>query len=952
MKKLITSIQAVLLLFFISYAAVAQTTVSGKVTDGDGGEPLVGVNIVIEGTVKGTVTNIDGTYSLKINEVPTRLIFSMIGFATQKLDVTATTTTLDVVMSEAVMLGEEVVISANRTEESILESPVTVEKMDILAIQQTAAPDFYDGLENLKGVNAVKGSLTLTSINTRGFAAIANTRFVQLMDGMDNAAPLLNFPTGNVVGISELDMESMELVPGAASALYGPNAFNGILFMNSKNPFDYQGLSATAKVGATDSDAGGTAPYYNFGIRYAKAINDKFAFKVTADVLDAEDWRATRYDEGRNITGSNSGPLGSETFDGLNQYGDENLVPLQFLNSTVQIPTIQRLNQGISSTLAPNFAPFYGNDTTAARNAISSFMDTLGVVAFRRRGINEQDLLESNDARSIKLSAALHYKINDNLEASYSFRRGSGSTIYQGGERYALRNFSQTFNKLELKGSNFFVRGYISQTDAGDSYNLSAVGAFTNESFLQTSPTATNPTSYITTYLGTLVAEEFFNERTGGTQTFAQSIDSARVAAEMRTPPVGSQAFRDSIEVVRNRLFQRGGAKLVDDSRLYHAEFNYQFDQIEFLDIQVGGNWRQYDLFSNGTVFNEDPDGDGNFDRIKINEYGFYTQLAKKFANDRLKLSASLRYDKNENFDGQFNPRLSAVYSAGESKSHNFRASYQTGFRNPDSQAQFIYFPLGAIDLIGGTEANAGRYNIYNGGAWTAASYNIFQATRDSSRLVQDNVSYVKPERLSSIEIGYKGSLANKKLLVDINYYYNSYEDFIIQRNVVAKEANPSRNRPAGYAYRLYTNAKNDLSSQGVGLGLAYQLPKGYRIDGSYNWATFDEGDADPGFEAGFNTPENRFKVSLSNREVVKNFGFNIAYRWQEGFFWQNSFAIGDVDAYSTIDVQVNYKIESLKSMLKLGATNLFGDEYITNVGGPNIGSLYYFSITFDEFMR
>ena len=882
----------------------------------------------------------------------------MIGFATQKMDVTATTTTLDVVMSESVMLGEEVVISASRTEESILESPVTVEKMDILAIQQTAAPDFYDGLENLKGVNAVKGSLTLTSINTRGFAAIANTRFVQLMDGMDNAAPLLNFPTGNVVGISELDMESMELVPGAASALYGPNAFNGILFMNSKNPFEYQGLSATAKVGATDSDAGGTAPYYNFGIRYAKAFNDKFAFKVTADVLDAEDWRATQYDQGRRITGSTSGPLGSETFDGLNTYGDENLVSLPFFNgptnNTTQVPTIKLLDSLISNAVAPRFATFYSagganvDSLKSAQMAISSFMDSLGLVSFRRTGINEQDLINNNDARSIKLSAALHYKINDNLEASYSFRRGSGSTIYQGGERYALRNFSQTFNKLELRGSNFFVRGYMSQTDAGDSYNLSAVGAFTNEAFSATSG------QFLPTYLGTLVATQFGVALQGGdpSATLAANTATARAAAEAGRPAVGSQAFMDTVAIVRERLFQRGGAKLIDDSRLYHAEFNYQFDQIEFMDIQVGGNWRQYDLFSNGTVFNEDPDGDGNFDRIKINEYGFYTQLAKKFIDDRLKLSASLRYDKNENFDGQFNPRLSAVYSAGANKSHNFRASYQTGFRNPDSQAQFIYFPLGTVDLLGGTEANAARYNIYNGGAWTAASYNIFQATRDSSFLVQDDVNYVKPERLSSIEIGYKGSLANKKLLVDVNYYYNSYEDFIIQRNVVAKEANPSRNRPAGYAYRLYTNAKNDLSSQGVGLGLAYQLPKGYRIDGSYNWATFDEGDADPSFEAGFNTPENRFKVSLSNREVVKNFGFNIAYRWQEGFFWQNSFAIGDVEAYSTLDVQVNYKIESLKSMLKLGATNLFGDEYITNVGGPNVGSLYYFSITFDEFMR
>lgn len=947
MKKLITSVQVVLLLLFMSYATMAQTTVSGKVTDADGGEPLVGVNIVIEGTVKGTVTKIDGTYSVKVSEVPAKLVFSMIGFTTQKMDVTATTTTLDVVMEELVMLGEEVVISANRTEESILESPVTVEKMDILNIQQTASPSFYDGLENLKGVNAVKGSLTFTSINTRGFAAVANTRFVQLMDGMDNASPLLNFPTGNIVGISELDMESMELVPGAASALYGPNAFNGILFMNSKNPFEYQGLSATVKVGATDSEEGGTAPYSNFGVRYAKAINDKFAFKATVDILDAEDWRATRYDEGRNVTGTSSGALGSETFDGLNQYGDENLVNLPFFSSTTGIGSIAALNAGVSGALSnnPNFLAAFGNDTVATQMAISSFMDTLGMVSLRRRGINEQDLLNNNDARSIKLSAALHYKINDNLEASYSFRRGSGSTIYQGGERYALRGFSQTFNKLELKGSNFFVRGYMSQTDAGDSYNLSAVGALANESFSATS------TSFIPTYLGTLVGTQFGTALAGGdpATTLVANTALARAAAEASTPAVGSAEFNNAVETVRNTLFQRGGAKLVDESKLYHAEFNYQFDQIEVVDIQVGGNWRQYDLFSNGTVFNEDPDGDGNFDRIKINEYGFYTQISKKLMDDRLKLAASIRYDKNENFDGQVNPRASIVYSAGESKNHNFRTSFQTGFRNPDSQAQFIFFPLGTTTLIGGTPANAERYKLYGFPLDATDGGVLSAATRQPIAL-----EYVKPERLSSFEVGYKGRVAKGKVLLDLNYYYSGYQDFIVQRNVISKVATTQGSTvlPAGSPFRTYTNAENDLSSQGIGLGVAYQLPKGYRIDGSYNWATFDEGDADPGFEAGFNTPENRFKVSLSNREVVKNLGFNLAYRWQEGFFWQNSFAIGDIDSYSTLDAQINYKIESIKTMVKLGATNLFGDEYVTNVGGPNIGSLYYISLTFDEFMR
>jgi iron complex outermembrane receptor protein len=164
----------------------------------------------------------------------------------------------------------------------------------------------------------------------------------------------------------------------------------------------------------------------------------------------------------------------------------------------------------------------------------------------------------------------------------------------------------------------------------------------------------------------------------------------------------------------------------MDNSRLYHAEFNYNFvNQIEFAEIQVGGNIRRYDLFSSGTIFNEAPDDGTNFDRIKIDEFGVYTQISKTFA-EALKLTGSVRYDKNENFDGQFTPRLSAVYTF--SKNHNLRASFQTGFRNPDTQAQFIYFPSSSGTLLGSTEANAGRYGVHNGGAWTQESYNAFRS--------------------------------------------------------------------------------------------------------------------------------------------------------------------------------------------------------------------------------
>jgi len=328
-----------------------------------------------------------------------------------------------------------------------------------------------------------------------------------------------------------------------------------------------------------------------------------------------------------------------------------------------------------------------------------------------------------------------------------------------------------------------------------------------------------------------------------------------------------------------------------------------------------------------------------------------------KLIDERLKLATSLRYDKNENFDGQFNPRLSAVYSAGADRQHNIRASFQTGFRNPDTQAQFILFPTSSGTLVGGTEENAAAIGIYNGGAWTNSSYQAFLATggTDPSVLVDANFGFVEPEELTAFELGYKGS-PTSNLLIDANIYYNRYRNFIVLQTVVAKGDNGGtlQGQPVerGDLFRPYQNADQDLSSFGAGLGLTYKFPKGYTLEGNYSYATFDEGDAAEDFEAGFNTPENRFSLTFGNREIVKNFGASVSYRWQQEFFWQNSFGVGTVDAFGVLDAQVSLRIPSIKSIVKLGATNLAGDDYITNTGGPAVGSLYYLSLTYDQFFR
>lgn len=909
-----------LLLFLLcagSAQLLAQTTISGTVKDGSNQETLSGVNIVVKGKVVGTITDRDGKYSLKINQAPPFTVtFSFIGFHTQEVEIKDANTTFDLTMNEESLLGQEIVVSASRVEENILKSPVTIEKMDQIAIKQAATPDFFDALANMKGVQVNNGSMNFTAVNTRGFATIANTRFVQWVDGMDTQAPLLNFPTGSIMGLTELDAESIELIPGAASALYGPNAFNGIMIMKSKSPFEYQGLSAQVKQGITNSTAGGSNPMGQYAIRYAKVFNDKLAFKVNFSYMKATDWTGNDYKTDRNNPSSTTNLSKTPNFDGLNLYGDEG-----------QIPT------GVPS-LGPN-----------------------GYIT--RTGIPESVLLDNRDAKTIKGDIALHYRINDKVELIGAYRYGGGNSLYQGQSKYALRDFNQQFYKLELKGDNFFVRGYLSATDAGKSYNMDALGGYVNEAYSKTSAAG-----WVGDYV--LASQGYIPGYSAGNPAAARAYaDRKMINYDAAYNFVSYDThFQDTINKVRSNFFQKypKGSSFYDNSKLWHGEFYYNFKQVKWAEIIAGGNFRQYSLYSNATIFDEAPVDATNPKRIFINQYGAYTQISKTLA-EKFKLTASIRYDKSDNFDGHITPRISAVYTINQN--HNIRASFQTGFRNPDTQAQYIFFNQPTGIILGGVPQNASRYGIYNDGSYTKASYDAFVKSGGSinattgalnggtQTLLQNaNVAYVKPEQLWSYEVGYKGVIATK-LLVDLNYYYSSYTNFLGGQYVVSKAATTHQTSTigAGSLWYPYTNSPYTLTSQGIGLGLTYNLPKSFVLSGNYNYSSFS-GQTTKDFQANFNTPQNRYSVGVGNRKIVKNLGFNVNFRYQDAFLWESSYGVANIPAYGVIDAQVNYKVSSMKSVFKIGGTNLGGSDYRTNFGSPFIGQMYYVSITFDQFLK
>ena len=924
------TILKIFMLFFCAFS-FAQTTVKGTVTDNNG-QPLPGANIIVVGTTTGTISDFDGNYSLTYNQNPPfSITVSSVGFEAVTKEVTTNPQTINFVMVEGTAL-DEIVISASRTPERIFESPVTVERFGLKEIKNTASADFYGGLEDLKGVDVNTNSLTFKSINTRGFATFANNRFMQLVDGMDNSTPALNFPIGNLVGMIETDVASVELLPGASSALYGANAFNGILFMRSKNPFDVQGISVSLKKGITSQKAAGDNEYTDLGIRMAYKFSDKFAAKVNFGYLKGTDWAATSEVDKTNVGGSRA----DLNYDGINVYGDEVSTDIKGVALTLE-------GLGILPSGANALVPS---------------------VVVSRTGYNERDLTDY-EAKSLKADWGLYFRpITDNsLELSYVGKIGTGSTIYQGTNRYNIDNFFQEQHKLEIKNDNFFLRGYVVADKAGDSYDMVFTGININRAWK-------DDNTWFGEYTGAYV------QATLGGATDAQAHALARATAETGRFQPGSSQFNAAFNRSINDPNLSTGSKFQDASKYYHADGNYNFSHLtDFADIQIGGSFRQYSLNSFGTIYTdaESP--------IEYSEYGIYTQIQKSFELNEtmdLKLTGSARYDKSEFFDGFVSPRLSAGLSVNEN--HNVRASVQTGFRNPTTQDLFIGLDAGRAILVGAAPSNLDRWSrdfavsgtgqllgqpatiTQTGSAaytnsYTASSVQALAATGNPAVLEISNPGLVKPEQVTSAEIGYRGKF--DKVIVDFSTYYNKYKDFISQEVVISPYYGVVGDNALSVAaiangdyqaYSTYTNSKADVNSYGASIGLSTKVFGDFDLSGSYTYAKLDfDRNKYPDFTTNFNTPEHKFKASFGNTELFKNFGFNVAYRFSDDYFWEATFGNGVVPEFHNVDAQINLRVPSLKSTFKVGGTNITGKEYFTAFGTGNIGSMYYVSWTINN---
>ncbi len=888
---------------------IAQEAVilKGNVKNKTSRETVSSVSVVIKGTDEGTYTDDKGNFSLSTKQkLPVTLVITSIGFEPIEVVVNNAADAVSINLNPSSSLGQEVVVSATRTPARILESPVSIERIGNSNIRSSAAANYYDMVVNLKGVDFVTSSLTFKTPTTRGFAGSGNTRFLQIMDGMDNQAPGLNFAVGSVIGLTELDVESVELLQGASSALYGPGGMNGTIFINSKSPFKYQGLSFQIKTGIMHVDKRNrdVSPYHNWAVRWGKQVNNKLAFKIGSELIQAKDWVA---DDNRNYKRfGTTGQVADGTretdpnFDGVNIYGDE----ASFGTNLKSV--LNAIGQGV---------PF-----------LQDYINTLpSNIPVSRTGYNEIDIVDPN-TKVFKLSGAVHYKIKPNLEAVVAAHWGTGNSVYTGAQRYSLREFKIGQYKVELNSKNWFVRAFTTQENSGESHDLTVSTGLFNERW---KPGSTWFPQYAFAYLNAKMA--------GQNDLAAHNL--ARGVADVGRPAPRSQQFYNLFDQVRKIPIPQGGLFL-DKSDMYWAEGQLNLSGaagIKWADILVGGNYRQFVLNSQGTLFMKEAEP------IKIDEVGAYAQIAKDFFNSVLRITASGRYDKNENFEGRFTPRVTALLKPA--KNHNIRFSYQTAYRFPSTQQQWIDLFVGSGRLIGENRQIAEKYNLIENAPYSAAD--IATGSQNPTRF---NYVQTKPESVTSFEIGYK-ALINGKLLIDAYGYLGEYTDFLSRRDALQfPNGVPPTAANVGQAtgYSQVVNLPDAVKTNGWGISIDYVLGNNFRVGGNVSSDVLD--DVPAGYRSFFNAPKYRTNLTLANDGFGKKkiVGFNFAWRWQDEVFWESDFAQGDLQAFHTIDASINFRVPKAKSLVKVGANNLLNSYYRTGVGNPSIGGLYYVSFAYN----
>jgi len=951
-----------LLLLCISFNSLAQTTIRGNVIDHSTGEPMFSASVIVIETGQGVTTDFDGLFRLEVARLPVVLQVSFIGYGAETVTVSSDREKMVVKLSPDQILIEAAEVVGERISEKQKQAPLTVETMDLISIKEAPSGNFYEGLGNLKGVDLTSASLGFKIINTRGFNSTSPVRSLQLIDGVDNQSPGLNFSLGNFLGAPDLDVKSVEIIAGASSAFFGPGAFNGVINMETKDPFVFSGLSVSTKLGETTKK--GERPLSEVGFRWAQILDNKngdavFAYKVNFFQFSAYDWEAVNYDP---VDGSSVSALNPGRFDAVNIYGDEYQTRFDY--------------------------------SSPPGNAYR------GLGTIYRTGYKEKDLVDYN-TDNLKVSVSGHWRLQpektyESPELVYGFNMGKGTTVYQGDNRFSLKNIEFYQHRLELRKKNkWFIRAYRTNEDAGDSYDPYATAlklqdstrnhnnwARVYEEYWVDSIAPSISDTYpdleflgfdsVFTVDGTFLyllpiagipegaEDQWFVENHDNLTYWHSQVEQwtnegyANLAA-VAIDPVGHLApGSEDFNTLYNKLITsknnegEGGTRFHDLSSLLHVHGEYIFEPWFLEEVRVGANFRQYTPVSEGTIFS-----DTSGVVITNAEVGAYMGVKKRFFEDEMIVTGTVRVDKNENFPFMVSPAISLVWSPN---AKDFaRLSFSSALRNPTLADQYLFLDVGPATLVGNLNGVQDLVSIQSFIDYRNAPPTLGSIAMDRSYLEYFDIAPIRPEQVKTVEAGYRTTIG-EKLYIDAGCYFSTYTDFIgynIGLDIAFTDTSQFAPVQGVDVYRYAANSINEVKTQGASIGLQYYLNDKFSLTGNYSWNKLVKTNEDDPIIPAFNTPEHKFNLGITARGLDawdnNTWGFGVNYRWIQQFVFEGSPQFtGGIPQYDLVDAQINLYLEDLNTTFKFGGSNLLSNMHIETYGGPQVGRLAYVSILYD----
>ncbi len=882
-----------------------------KIVDSETNDPLIGACITIVNANTGDCTDVNGEIRLRnITEFPLVITATFIGYTDQELTLTDPQPVTIAMQQEQLSLNTvEVRGQGSRLKKDL---SLSVESLSLEEIQSTSEASFYNALGAMREADIMTVSFGVKVVNTRGFNSSTPLRSLQLIDGVDNASPGLNYPLGNFVGLPELDVQGVDLIIGASSAFFGPGAFNGVINMRTKSPFRHQGLEIQLKKGERQ--------FFEGGVRWAKAFKnkngeDKFGVKINASYLQVYDWVA---DDSSPSLGNLRDSIYEDNpggYDAINRYGDE-----------------------VSGNYTSLFEQF--------RHP--------GLGRFYRTGYWEKDLA-NYDSYNFKSSIGLHYLIDKDFEITAATNYGRGTTVMQLDNRLSLNDVWAMQNRLEIaKKDKFFLRFYTTGENAGDTYDIVSTASILQSRWRGNGDWLNGYKNFWFSNINGRVKELPGFPEIGPPPDFFYDFEAAQEVLDQNTSQIeewhkvargsqdggylhpGTPEFDEVFNDIINTKVSEGGTKYVDRSRLYHVHGEYRFKTNFFDEVTLGSNYRLYTPYSEGTIF---VDTSGR--TFTTYEYGFYGGLEKTVMRKRLKLNFAMRIDKHENYNYLVSPAFSANYILGPL--HSIRMSVSSALRNPTLIDQYYYFRVGSAILLGNI---TGYENLIS----LESFEDYLDNGLDASYLEYFDEPPIVPEKALAFETAYSGALLENKVDVDATFYLNRYRDFIgykIGLDVPFFMGFPGVPK----IFRFAANAKDITYTTGFSTGFTYFASPVVTFTGNYSWNKIFKVSDDPLIPA-YNTPEH--KINLGTRAYdfewmgMKHLGFGVNFRWVEAYTFESSPQFtGVIPAQILLNVSIGKGFPKINSIFKISGSNLFNRQQNGLYGGPKVGRFVFASWTY-----